>query len=436
MEVLRDRALYTNTIINYGARAIFYILSFLAVPLALGYLGKEKFGVFQTVITFLTLASLANLGVNNGLRNKISEYIGENKNLELRSIIGTALLLSLFLSVVLFISGTVFFIYFFKPSFFLKDYTIYSTEINKSIYILFCFFCANIFFGLMSSISFGLHKSYLVTLSQVFHVSLYFILLIFLVNYNSDSSLVYVSFCYGVTMILSQIAIFFKLRKVTEVWPPIFKSCKKYARKLFSVSFGFFILQLSTVILFSADNFILSRLLGPVEVAEYSIAYKLFFMIITIFSITLIQVWNSTTDAAARGDFLWIKNTVKRLNYLLIPVFFIVFTMGLSLNYIVELWIGEDFNFLLEFRILFSVYVLVHCSNAIYVNILNGLGRLKMQTISYLIAAIMNCLFSYFFIVVCNFSVTGILYSKIICIIFTSTVCFYDYTRFVREKIA
>lgn len=243
----------------------------------------------------------------------------------------------------------------------------------------------------------------------------------------------FVSIVYGVSMILSQLIPIFIISKKSELWPPDFKKRKNYYKELLSMSIGFFVLQLSSIVLFSSDNFILSKLLGPDDVAEYSIANKIFFLIINVFSIILIQVWNSTTDAMARKDYEWIKRTVKRLNKILILVFIGSIFIALILNPLIKLWVGQSFNFSLTFRLSFAIYVLIHCINAIYVNILNGLGKLTLQTISYIITAILNFIISYLLIIKMNIGVSGVLYSKIICVVITTIICIYDYKRFFKS---
>lgn len=43
----RDKIIYKNSIYNYIGRLIYYVISFIPVPFALTYMGKERFGIFQ-----------------------------------------------------------------------------------------------------------------------------------------------------------------------------------------------------------------------------------------------------------------------------------------------------------------------------------------------------------------------------------------------------
>lgn len=429
----RDKILYKNTILNYGFKAAYYIFSFLGVPLALNFLGKERFGIFQTILTFISWAMVANLGIGNGLRNKISEYIGSNKSNELKGIIGSAFSISLGISIILLIIGFFFFWFVFDPLWLFSNIKISPYEIQLTFLISFVFFCLNLFFSLFSSIAYGIQKSYIVTFVQVFQYSLYCLFLFILIKTHTTSNLISVSVIWGLSMLLSQLIPGILISRNNELWPPDFKKKKQYYKELLTMSLGFFVLQLSSIVLFSSDNFILSKLLSPEDVAEYSIANKVFFLIINVFSIILIQVWNSTTDAMVKKDYEWIKRTAKRLNKILILVLVSSVFIALILNPLIKVWVGQSFNFSITFRLCFAIYVLIHCINAIYVNILNGLGKLTLQTIAYIITAILNFIISYLFIIKMNIGISGVLYSKIICVSITSIICIYDYKRFLKS---
>jgi O-antigen/teichoic acid export membrane protein len=397
-------------------------------------MGKERFGVFQIILTFLAYASLSNLGIGNGLRNKISEFIGNNREGELKGLIGSAFYIAIFIAIIFSVLGSIFIWFIFEPNWIISNTTISDNEIKLTFLASFIFFCLSLIFGLFSSIAFGIHKSYLTTLVSIVQYAIYCILLYLLIQTNQKPFLVYVSVGYGISVIISQIVPLFTIGKNKNLWPPDFSKRKLYNKTLLNTSIGFFVLQLSTIVLFSSDNIILSKLLDPGEVAEYSIANKIYFLIITLFSILLIQVWNSTTDAFAKKDFKWIRKTVSKLHVILIPVFLGTILISFFLNDIIKIWVGENFNFTVQFRLVFAVYVLVHCSNAIYVNILNGIGRLKVQTIAYIIGAVLNFILAYYFIVNLDYGVIGVLYSKLICVTFTSLLCMLDYNKFIKSE--
>lgn len=56
-------------------KAVAMASSFLAIPLMIGYLGQEQFGVWSTLLTVISWVVFFDLGVGNGLRNKVAESL-------------------------------------------------------------------------------------------------------------------------------------------------------------------------------------------------------------------------------------------------------------------------------------------------------------------------------------------------------------------------
>ena len=49
--------------------------SFLAIPVMISYLGVAQFGVWSTLLTIMSWVVFFDLGVGNGLRNKVAESL-------------------------------------------------------------------------------------------------------------------------------------------------------------------------------------------------------------------------------------------------------------------------------------------------------------------------------------------------------------------------
>ena len=439
INIFRSNLLLKNGSINILGQIIIYALNFITVPILLRFLGKEPFGIFQTIMTFLSWVTLANLGIGNGLRNRITEYytIGEKKQ-QIKELTGSAFAYSSILSVAVCIIGTSTLFFFFNPSALFHNLSQSDHEIKITFIIAFIFFCVGLTLSLFSSISFAIHKSYLNTFAQIIQNLIFIILLIVGSRLLSTKVLIYVSLVYGIASCVSQIFPLIDLYKNKLLWPPKFNLSKKNIKILSGISLQFFFLQLASVILFSSDNFIISKFLGGSIVAEYSISYRLYFIVVTLFSIILIQVWSSSASALAKRDFIWIKKIVYKLHLLLLLVILILMVLSLGYNWIISIWIGEN-NFSetasWQFKLLFSVYILLLCSSGIFVNILNGIGRLRLQTFSYIIGGIIYFISCHYFIGVYNLNLIGLLISKIICILITLTICIYDYQNFIKDKI-
>lgn len=389
-----NKAFISNTFFNIIFIGVKIGIGLITISILLKYLGEERFGIWQTILSISTFFSLLNFGYSNGLRNLITKLIIKNKEKEISKAIGATYIL---VSKIVAISAIILLpsLYFFlNPNKLFLETTIASNEISISLLIFLSFFLFNIILSLSESIAFGIQKSYLTSLFQA--ISIFFsLILVYIIGENNEINLIQVAYIFGVTQSAVYI-VFIIFQKIKWNINIDFKSSYSL-KETNKLSLHFFIAHLLSVAFLSIDNFIISSTLGAEETASFSIVTKIFFTLITVFSILLIHFWNSVTEAFEKAKFLWIRNKVK----ILIKISFLFFFAGILISIFQEdilfLWLGEN-NLNLESSTfyLYAIYLLFHCINAVFVNIQNGLGMLKIQiraTILSLIIYVTACYF-------------------------------------------
>ena len=184
---------------------------------------------------------------------------------------------------------------------------------------------------------------------------------------------------------------FVLFRKKLSHIAPSFKSVRlKSVGGVLSLGVKFFLLQVVTIILFQANNIIITQTVGPDAVVTYNVAYKYIGMTVVIFNIINAPVWSAVTDAYVRGDYAWIKKTLIYLR----KMFFIVFAIGVLMlaisPFVYKVWLGED---TIDIPIYISGLVLIYCSleilYRIYGTVINGTGKLVIQMILTSIIAVL-----------------------------------------------
>ncbi len=66
------------------------ILSFLMVPLNLEYLGNLKYGIWATLFSIISWVTFFDLGLGNGMKNKVTEALSKKDFQSAREYISTA----------------------------------------------------------------------------------------------------------------------------------------------------------------------------------------------------------------------------------------------------------------------------------------------------------------------------------------------------------
>ncbi|WP_147294309.1 MATE family efflux transporter [Pontibacter diazotrophicus] len=356
------------------------------VPLLLKGLGAEKYGVWQTALSVISLGSLLNFGLGNGLRNLITQLIikGESDHISI-AVWATVKTMSKIVLVALFLIIPLFLLYF-SPSMLFANNSITGSEVTNSITIFIFFFLINLVLGLSNSIALGFNKSYLTGFVQALYIAgCYLALLIF--NRFQMLNLISVAIIFGGFQSILYLIFFFYqtcLFKINVKFKGSYSLSETY-----NLSGKFFLVQVLSLLYLLIDNFVISRSLGAETTGEYSIVNRVFFTLINVFSILLIQFWSSVTEAQERKETLWITKALKLLFLASIGVFIVSLIVSYFKDWLLGLWLEDNYTVITSLTFyLFAVYTLTHCINAIFINLQNGLGELKLQIFSTLIALI------------------------------------------------
>ena len=71
----RGKKAAKNVMVSFGIKGLSMIFSFVLVPLTLSYLTQYEYGVWLTISSILVWLDFFDIGLGNGLRNKLTECI-------------------------------------------------------------------------------------------------------------------------------------------------------------------------------------------------------------------------------------------------------------------------------------------------------------------------------------------------------------------------
>ena len=161
-------------------------------------------------------------------------------------------------------------------------------------------------------------------------------------------------------------------------------------KDIFNIGIQFFIIYLCLIAIFQIINIVISRELGPESVTHYNIAYKYFSIVYSIAIIIISPFWSAFTDAFHKQDTKWmlhVKSTLEKL--WLFAVLAILIMLFFSQQFY-NLWVGDEIKIETELSFGMAIFVVVQCLGAIYMNLINGIGTVRVQLIVYIIFAIIS----------------------------------------------
>lgn len=398
---------------NYVFRIASLVLGLLNTRLIIGYLGDSTYGLWITITSVVSWMQTGDLGIGNGLRNGLAKAYGENDKKTESIIIETAFSTLAKLSFVIFWG----FIIVCEVLFATK---ILSGTLRVPMYITTVFFCVNLILGIAQAIVLAYQKSWLTSMAMCFSQTLSITSVLILSSAQIPSSLIIFAFVNGfctiapnilLIVILSYqgIKVISKIRLVDDA---------KVASGLYNTGLQFFLLQLCSLVLYSTDNLIINKLINSEMVARYGVISKVYDTGASIFSILLVALWSAVTYNIAQNNIGWIKTKIRQIQAIWIVYVLGVIVVSANLNLIVRIWLkSSSYVYATPIIVLFAAYNMLTAFSAIYVNILNGMGVIKLQIIFAVIASIINVPASIFFARNCNMGIMGVKFATFLCAI-------------------
>ncbi|MCB0452925.1 MAG: MATE family efflux transporter [Aequorivita sp.] len=393
------------------------IANFIMVPLTIKFLDNENYGVWLTLSSFIAWFTFFDIGLGHGLRNKFAEARANNDSESAKGYVSTAYftigaICVIFVFLSLLISFNVDWTKIFNTS-----NALYG-QLELLMPIVFACFGLRLIFTLITSIyTADQHHSMQGKISFIIAVGS--LVLIWLLTKTSKSSL----FLFGAVFSLFPVLILFILNLYAfstkfKQFKPKWRNVKReYFKSIFGLGLSFFVIQISVIVMFSTDNFIITQLFSPAEVVPYNIAYKYMGISSMVFTMVLVPYWSSITDAYVKEEFDWIKNAMKNLIKFAIIAVILIVIMVLIAPYIYKIWIGDLVEVPVVLTVCMAAYFAITVLYAPFNYFINGVGKIKLHMYSFAIGALINIPLSIFLVKYTTLGVEGVMIATIICIL-------------------
>ncbi len=385
----RSSLLQKNIMASFLAKGWSAVIVFLMVPDTLKCLGDYNNGVWLTISSVMLWIDNLDIGLGNGMRNKLAVYLAHGEEERARSLVSStfAMLTYIIIPTLLVLLGLIMTC---------DTYQLLNVEpdnvvnLDQILMVTITLVCTTFIFKLIGNFYMGLQlpavSNLLIAIGQtlaligtyiVYMSGSHSLLHIALVN-TACPLLVYLTafpctFCYKFPHLKPS----FRLVNLQE------------AKEVINMGILFFIIQISGVVLLMTSNILISKLFSPAMVTPYQIAYRYFSIMLVAFTVVCMPFWNATTDAYERGDLQWIHNATKKLRLMTIAIIIGLTVMVLISDLVYAIWIGDDCNIDFRMSIAVAVYIFILIYSMRYSYFINGIGKLRLQLVFSTTAAIL-----------------------------------------------
>ena len=379
-----------NVFYSFLIKGVGILTIFLVTRLTLHYVDEGQYGIWLTVGSLVNWINTFDLGLGHGLRNKMAYSLALNERDNIVKYISTTYAILFLISSVSFILLTL------LGSFFdWNELLNVNKTVNYSIWpivvISLATFCSQFFLQPVHTILIATHQQFksslIILVGQIATLIIICMLILF-----TKSSLIILVIVLGCTppAVYLLATIYFFSTSLREYLPRFNAVDMKSAKSLMGTGSMFFFIQMSGLVLFETDNVVISKVLGPANVTEFNLTFRYLSLITLVFTIMIAPYWSAVTDAYAKKDMVWIKNSRKKMRLVLLGVCGLAVVLFLISPIFYKIWLDDKVTIPALLTFTMAIWLVLGAWQGIYTSLLNGIGKLKVQLIITVIAALIN----------------------------------------------
>jgi len=375
----RHRRIAVNVVVATLAKVASFAINLLLIPVLLGHLGGERFGIWATITSFVMLLTFADLGVGNGLMTAVAQASARGDNAELRRLTTAGFAATLafagaLASIALLLAPVI------PWGTLLHAPSSEISEISDSVVVLGLCLALAMPANIASRVETGLQRGFIANLVQLTGAAL--ALAGNLVAVREGGGLPWlVAASVGLPAAVSMInsLVFFFIQR-PDLRPSRANFSWSVVRSLLRLGGLFLVLQIAASFAISSDNLIVSHALGPAAVTNYSIPAKLYALISVGMTLALSPLWPAYGEAVSRGDHRWVRQTLLRTMALAFGMaMFVGAAISVLMPFILRIWVGGRIDVSTPFMVAMVAAAALESLRVAVVMYLNGSAVIGFQ---------------------------------------------------------
>jgi len=370
-----------NIIYSFLIKGASVAVGFLLIPLTIHYINIAQYGIWLTINALVAWLINFDVGLSNGLRNKMAHALAMNEEENIVRYISTTYAM-------IFIISAAFFGIFYGVGSFFNWNNILNTSgaIQFNVWPILVMtmgsFCAQFSLQPIKSVLIAMHEPFMSSLIMFFGQLLTFILTYLLTIYTKSSLMNLVIVSAWAPVLIFLLANIYLFTTSLKSYRPRFGAIDmSSAKSLLNMGGVFFFLQLGALILYQTDNIVITRILGPSEVTTFNIAFKYFSIITVAFAIIITPYWSAFTDAYAKKDMAWIKHSIRKMRVIWLYFSIVTILLYVFADVFYKLWVGSSIHVPNLLSLSMALYAILNTWQSIYSYALNGMGKLRVQVL-------------------------------------------------------
>lgn len=388
----RTKRVRLNIIGSALLKGVNIFIGLMLIPLTIKYVNPTQYGIWLTISSIVAWIGYFDLGLSLGFKNKFAQAKAQNNNTLAKQYVSTtyAVMVLLFVSlalVALVLNSLI-------------DWTTilnlesgYYSELHMVFNILIVYFSLNMILRIVCTMLDACQRNvvsdFILTLGQLLTLIVIYLMIIAFPSGN----LLLLSLVYScIPIIVLLIATFLVFRHPAfKYFSPTIDTVRfKLTNSIMALGIQFFVIMVSMLLIYQIVNVIISRNLGPDIVTQYNVAYKYYSILLMGMIVILNPLWAAFTEAYTKKDKVWMKKTLLNMERMIPVVICVIAVMYLCSTFFFKLWIGNDVKVPHLTSVSIALFTLIQVIANIYMYLINGIGKVRLQTIIYAVFALLS----------------------------------------------
>ena len=379
----RHRRIALSAASSALSKVLGMVAALVSIPLALGYLGDERFGIWSTLSSLMVALQFADLGIGNGIINRVAEAHGRGDRAAIRGYLSSGLLALLAIAAVLgLLLPVVVLLVPWAQVFRLSD-AVAVDEVRPAVAAFMACIALAIPLGVVQRVQIGLQRGFVANLWQC--ASNVLSLLAIWAATHLQLGLPWLVLALLAAPLLTALGnglLFFSVVE-RDLRPGLASVAAPAIRKLLSTGGAFLVLQVAIAVLIHSDSIIIASALGAAEVAAYAVPEKLFSIVSLLLATVLIPLWPAYGEAIARHDMAWVTRTLRRSLSMAVGLSVLASSLLVAAGpFLIDLWVGGAVQPSMPLLLVLAVWKVLESAGLALAMFLNGAGLIRLQVYS------------------------------------------------------
>lgn len=380
-----DKKLYKNFIGVLTIKGFALIVSLLTTSFYIKFFKNDGvLGVWYTIISILQWVLTFDVGIGNGLRNKIASNI--NDKTAVKKYISSGYLSIFVISLFLTIVGVlVFSLLDVNKVFNVSPDVLESNVLLLVVLTTFIGITLQFVLKLVTSILYALQKNVIANLTLLVTNCLVLIFLIIgsFFEMSVVNKIILLAIVYSIAMIvpLAVQTIFVFLKDLKGCAPSLKFFSLTTSKEILSLGGLFFIVQLGSLFLVSTNSWFISHYYASSDVVVYQNYYKIYSLVSVFFSLLSQPLWSGFSAALKSNDCMWIKKKNQMIYLFALVASLGAATLTAVLPLVFKVWIGDSYTVNWNIAILFCILTIEHIFMYATTCLANAMSKLIPQLI-------------------------------------------------------